>query len=138
MALSSFTTPGVYIQEIPVLAPSVAAVPSAVPAFIGYTFSGFPTGSTPVVMRITSLIEFEQNFGKAHNETSFTVTIDDAVSGGTLQSRTISVALTPSGYNLYYNLQMFYANGGGVCYIVSVGSAYDVTPDLFDKNDFVA
>lgn len=131
---TTFNTPGVYIQEIPVFAPSVVPVETAIPAFIGYTVSGSST--SPVVTRITSLIEFEQNFGKAHLETSFSVIVDDTVVSGNLANRAISVTLTPSGYNLYYNIQMYFANGGGPCYIVSVGSAGS-SPDTVDKQDFI-
>ena len=35
--MPSYSTPGVYIEEISVFPPSVAAVATAIPAFIGYT-----------------------------------------------------------------------------------------------------
>ena len=35
--MSTYQTPGVYVEEISTLAPSVAAVATAVPAFIGLT-----------------------------------------------------------------------------------------------------
>jgi len=35
--LANLKIPGVYTQEISVLPPSVAAVPTAIPAFLGYT-----------------------------------------------------------------------------------------------------
>ena len=34
---TTFNTPGVYIQEIPTIPSSVAAVDTAIPAFVGYT-----------------------------------------------------------------------------------------------------
>ena len=34
---TTYTTPGVYIEEIPKLPRSVAQVATAIPAFIGYT-----------------------------------------------------------------------------------------------------
>ncbi|WP_237038453.1 phage tail sheath family protein [Phocaeicola faecalis] len=38
-------------------------------------------------------------------------------------------------YTLYYNMQMFFANGGGTCYVVSVGNYGDDNKDtLNDKN----
>ena len=38
-------------------------------------------------------------------------------------------------YTLYYNMMMFFANGGGTCYVVSVGSYGDGSKDtLNDKN----
>lgn len=135
--MPTYNTPGVYVQEIPVFAPSVVPVETAIPAFIGYTVSGAGSLANPVVTRITSLIEFEQNFGTAHLETSFSVAVDDTVSGGNLDNRSISVTFTASGYDLYYNIQMYFANGGGPCYIVSVGSAGAV-PNAIDKADIIA
>ena len=37
MAVLKLSTPGVYVQEIPSLPPSVAEVETAIPAFVGYT-----------------------------------------------------------------------------------------------------
>jgi phage tail sheath protein FI len=118
-----FKTPGVYIKEIPTFPPSVAEVETAIPAFIGYTekatFNGKSLNLQPT--RITSLLEYEQLFGFAQKERSITVTIADVVAPS---SRTISVTRSPvasSRFKLYYGLQMYFANGGGPCYIVSVG-----------------
>lgn len=119
-----FKTPGVYIKEIPTFPPSVAEVETAIPAFIGYTekatFNGKSLNLQPT--RITSLLEYEQLFGFAQKERSITVTIADVVNPS---SRTISVTRSPaasSRFRLYYGLQMYFANGGGPCYIVSVGT----------------
>ena len=35
--MATYKTPGVYVEEIPKLPPSVAQVETALPAFIGYT-----------------------------------------------------------------------------------------------------
>ncbi len=35
--MANYITPGVYIEEIPGLPPSVAQVETAIPVFIGYT-----------------------------------------------------------------------------------------------------
>ena len=39
-----YKTPGVYIEEIPKFPPSIAAVETAIPAFIGYTERPIPIG----------------------------------------------------------------------------------------------
>ena len=57
--MSEFQTPGVYVKEIATLPPSVAEVPTAIPAFFGYTEKG--SG----IARINTLLEFEERFGKA-------------------------------------------------------------------------
>lgn len=122
-----YKTPGEYIEEISKFPPSVAAVETAIPAFIGYTQKAqkLQVGdllNTPT--RITSLAEYEQYFGTKIHET-ISVSIDDVLtkSGNTivLDSRTITSKTAFLKNNMHYHLQLFFANGGGPCYIVSVG-----------------
>ena len=127
-----FKTPGVYIKEIPTFPPSVAEVETAIPAFIGYTekasFNGQDLTLKP--QRITSLLEYEVLFGQAQKEVSLTVNISDVQDTGTLV-RTINVSkneATSSRFKLYYGLQLYFGNGGGPCYIVSVGPYPAGTP----------
>ncbi len=112
-------TPGVYIQEISTLPASIAGVDTAIPAFIGYTKDATLLN---VPTRITSLLEFIDKFGGAP-EQSFALTLDDTYTDGELTSRVFSVAdPTPSIFKLYHSLEFYFNNGGGPCYIVSVGS----------------
>ena len=112
------TTPGVYIQEISTLPASIAGVETAVPVFIGYTENAALL-NTPT--RITSLLEFVDKFGGAPLQT-FALTLNDVYDDGELTSRTFSVAdPTPSIFTLYHSLQLYFNNGGGPCYVVSVG-----------------
>ncbi|KAA0129346.1 phage tail sheath family protein [Chryseobacterium sp. SN22] len=104
----NYKTPGVYVEEITKLPPSVAQVETAIPAFIGYTEKGPKNEPT----RITSLLEYEALFGKAKNEV-FSVSIDDTV---------VTVNSTISPFKMYYAMQMYFANGGGPCYIVSANT----------------
>ncbi len=125
MAINTFS-PGVYVEEIPTLPASVAPVATAIPAFIGYTeLDPFAT-ITPT--RITSLPEFVSIFGGAMGEV-FTVNVTDNTINSQLV-RTIDASLTNStpAYNLYYSLQLYFANGGGPCWIVSVGNLTTPTP----------
>ncbi|HTL83236.1 MAG TPA: phage tail sheath C-terminal domain-containing protein [Bacteroidia bacterium] len=120
MALSNLTTPGVYIQELNSFPPSIAPVATAIPAFIGYTEKGPKNAPT----RITSLLDYESTFGGPFHEL-YTATID-ANGNPTITPVSITPADTESPYLLYYHLQMYFGNGGGPCYIVSVGN-YDLT-----------
>ncbi|WP_435261396.1 hypothetical protein [Tenacibaculum sp. nBUS_03] len=108
--MSAYKTPGVYIEEIVKFPPSVAQVETAIPAFIGYTekatkkaigdLKGKPT-------RITSMLEYENYFGKPQNETGIKVSVVNGeifAEGPTKNNR--------SPFIMYYNLQMFFANGG--------------------------
>lgn len=121
-----FKTPGVYIKEIPSFPPSIAEVETAIPAFIGYTEQAIYNGK-PITepVRITSLLEYETLFGRAQKETAVTVTVTDVTSNNVVTSRTFKADIDPakqSKFRMYYSLQMYFANGGGPCYIVSVGN----------------
>jgi phage tail sheath protein FI len=58
--MNIYRTPGVYIEEVQTIPPAVAAVATAVPAFLGYTADATHAEEA---IRITSLLEFEQFFG---------------------------------------------------------------------------
>jgi phage tail sheath protein FI len=123
--MATYTTPGVFVQEISTLPPSVAAVPTSIPVFIGYTqtaiIDGTPwpyTGGAPTdPIRLTSMLDYTTIFGGPYSE-SFDVTLTGAAVD-------ISAALdvSPAGndFRLYYHMEMFFANGGGTCYVISVG-----------------
>lgn len=121
-SLSTLATPGVYIREISTLPASIAPLSTAIPAFIGYTEKG-PSEPT----RITSMIDYTAIFGGAFNE-SYTVEITD----GNILDIT---AESNSPYILYYHLLMYFGNGGGPCWIVSVGN-YDYATPALDVLDF--
>jgi phage tail sheath protein FI len=63
---ADYKTPGVYIEEIPHLPPSIASVETAIPAFIGHTEKAKWKEDGDLIMkpwRIESLLEYEQYFG---------------------------------------------------------------------------
>lgn len=124
MAVLKLSTPGVYVQEIPSLPPSVAEVETAIPAFIGYTekADSFAVNDLKkVANKINNLSEFVQFYGGPAKETnaSITVTVTDNGSSN-FNVSFVHVAAEKSKYNLYYSVKHFYDNGGGTCYIVSM------------------
>jgi len=122
---TTYKTPGVYIEEIVKFPPSVAQVETAIPAFIGYTEKATnkingDLKSSPT--RITSLLEYERFFGFAKPETTISVTINDvATDNGEIRSVIVDQPTSKQPFLMYYSMQLFFANGGGPCYIVSVG-----------------
>ncbi|MFV0605078.1 MAG: phage tail sheath family protein [Niabella sp.] len=148
---TAYKTPGVYIEEIPKLPPSVAQVETAIPAFVGYTErSGLPGNPLPVTVvdisgtdtpitnafRISSLLEYETYFGKGPNEAITVDVEEDYDASGVLTRRQISAAIgTPNIHTMYYHMQMYFANGGGPCYIVSVG---DTTETAISDENLIA
>lgn len=129
---TNYTTPGVYVNEISTLPPSVAGVSTAIPAFVGYVEKAERNGEgiplfTPV--RITSFLEYQSFFGgAAPQEFDINITDNTAV---TPPTRVIEVKKTSSEspFRMYYNLQMYFANGGGPCWIVPVG-VYSLTSSV--------
>ncbi|MBB4804807.1 phage tail sheath protein FI [Chryseobacterium defluvii] len=112
MNISAIKTPGVYVNEIDAFPPSIAQVATAIPAFVGYTQKAV---SQNVPTRISSLLEYEQIFGGAPSPESITVDLDSNL------LPTDDSAVTESDFKLYNSMRLFYANGGGECYIVSIG-----------------
>ncbi|KAF0236168.1 MAG: hypothetical protein FD181_2983 [Prolixibacteraceae bacterium] len=123
--MANYKTPGVYIQEISTLPASIAGVETAIPAFIGYTERATENGDDTKLLfkaaRISSLLEYREIFGGPNDENISVVIADTLGSNNVLADRMITATLaTPSSYKMYYQVQMFYNNGGGPCYIMSV------------------
>jgi phage tail sheath protein FI len=106
--MPTYKTPGVYIEEISTLPPSVAEVATAIPAFIGYTAKG--TVGAVEVAQISTLLEYELRFGKAG------ATVFSAANDGSIDALTSKVP----AYSLWYALSLYFKNGGGRCYVISV------------------
>jgi phage tail sheath protein FI len=114
--MAFYKTPGVYVEEIPKFPPSVAPVETAIPAFVGYTEIASDIAPDDLInkpRRVSSLVEFSLYYGGGPSLSVSEVNIDDA---NNFKSAKIS-----SSYYMYDSLRLFYANGGGDCYIVSVG-----------------
>nr|WP_294924182.1 phage tail sheath C-terminal domain-containing protein [uncultured Flavobacterium sp.] len=138
---TTYKTPGVYVEEIVKFPPSVAQVETAIPAFIGYTEKASKKVDKDldrVPTRITSLLDYETYFGFAYPEDTISVDVTDVVTDNVVTERNIVVnqPATPKPFLMYYALQMYFANGGGPCYIVSVRNYEDVNnnqnPVLFN------
>lgn len=126
--MSTYATPGVYIKEISTLPASIASVETAIPAFIGHTNLASKNGESVrgIPTRITSMLEYESIFGFAQPE-AIAVTIQDTYTGENNQPAKLSnrvIKATPpapgSAFKMYYSLRLFFDNGGGPCYIISV------------------
>ena len=85
-------------------------------------------------IRISSLLEYQQIFGGPYPE-KLEVTLSDTQPQISVAIKSIMPAGTFTNFNLFYQLQMFFANGGGICHVVSVG---DYSNTTIDKDDLVA
>ena len=125
--MSNYATPGVYVEENSVLAPSIVQVSTAIPVFLGFTAKG-PLGKA---LRISSLKEYEENFGGGV-EHEFTVTTA-ILNGVTVYSAVPPATGTP--FFFFEAIRLYFMNGGGACYIISVGDNTAATS--IDKTDFI-
>ena len=142
-------TPGVYIVEKSAFPNSVVQVATAVPAFIGHTERAMNGNvslhETP--MKITSFSEYESYFGgpsepyfslhdyagpdseqpygpdgDAQNPAEAPLAI--FITKGPRGAEKYELKQVNPGYNLWGAMRLFYANGGGTCFVTSIGS-YD-------------
>lgn len=142
--MTSYKTPGVYIKEIDTFPPGVAAVETAIPAFIGYVERAEKDGEslikleggqkviTPV--RVKSLVDFELFFGKGAQVKNVKVSLSNDAA-----KKVESIEITP-GFYLHNSMKLFFDNGGGDCFIVPVGlyKKEDGTDNTVDVADFIA
>ena len=117
-----YKIPGVNIEEVHRLPSSIAQVETAIPAFIGYTEKAEKQSGEPFTdiepVWISSLLAYERLFGNPDIESGLTVDIQGALENPS----DIKVFLdAPSKYRMQYALKLYFANGGGPCYVVSVG-----------------
>ena len=118
--MANYRTPGVYVEEISTLPPSVAEVATAVPAFIGYTRTGPTDTAEPKVERVTTMLEYESAFGgPPAAQFEITQPVDDK--GHPTADASASQVPPTTAFSLYYALSHYFRNGGGPCYVVSVG-----------------
>ena len=119
-------TPGVYIEEKNAFPGSVVEVATAIPAFIGYTEKASRNGKSLVNVptRVTSFAEYLELFGGAFSPK---FTLADAQAG---DRHLMTIAGSDKSINykdnnlvyLFNSMRLFFSNGGGTCYIVSVGT----------------
>lgn len=118
--MPDYKTPGIYIEELAKFPPSIASVETAIPVFIGYTEKAQQKKPKDLLLKpvkIESLLDYEHYFGQPCPEKNIRLAIDDTQAGSTVKADVPK----PSKYLMHYSLQIFFANGGGPCYIVSVG-----------------
>lgn len=139
MNLSTIHTPGVYINELNAFPNSVIPVATAVPAFIGYTPLVIYKGKSylNVAQKITSFSDFLALYGyldapppaiptKQYNPEYYLVQQKSKpINGDYMVINGNYYAIIPDPNTIYYlfnSIKMFYENGGGDAYIVSVGT----------------
>ena len=127
----TYKTPGVYVEEISKFPPSVAQVETAIPAFIGFTQRDSFRGQTLVnkPRRIRSLNDYEEIFGLPpqtlftnQNNAANGILLKQDTNGDFVLDGEMRDPFDNLQLRMYYYLQLYFANGGGPCYVVSCGS----------------
>ncbi len=123
-------TPGVYVVEKDAFPNSVVQVATAVPAFIGYTEQA-ANGSMSLhrrPWRITSMAEYHSYFGFGPTpvfELAEKAKDSDETADLRVDGKDYVLEQKGGRYLLYGAMKLFFQNGGGACYVVSVGSYED-------------
>lgn len=134
--MTEMKTPRVGTVDKEELLKSVMETPTAIPAFIGITEKA-SNGLESLIgkpWKITSMAEFIRHFGGAHRpqfKLSVVDSTDEKISNAfascfpSKNHKTLMAEKPEVLFSLYYHMLMFFANGGGTCYIVSTGTYED-------------
>ncbi|MCG8474435.1 MAG: phage tail sheath subtilisin-like domain-containing protein [Cytophagales bacterium] len=122
--MAEMKTPGVYIKEKNAFPNSVVEVATAVPVFIGYTEKASYGGNdlTNKPFRISSLKEYHDCFGEGpftnlpEEGKDYLLNVDENLNFSFPEKK---------HYRFHHAVRFFYQNGGGPCFIVSVGKYGD-------------
>lgn len=138
MITSNIKTPGVYINEANAFPNTVVPIATAVPAFIGYTPQAEYQGQSYLnkPQKITSFSEFKAIYmlpdppapaspTQQYSPQYYLVEQKEKPTRGqylSLAGKFFSILPDPNTiYYLYNSIRLFYENGGGDAYIVSIG-----------------
>ena len=138
--MGEYKTPGVYIKEKNAFGNSIVEVETAIPVFIGLTEKA-QNGTSSLLnkpIRISSLTEYNQFFGGAPTP-KFTLSVITEKAADTDNTFCVYDEILKKGLKatfvkpctLYYHILLFFANGGGSCYIVSVGDYSQKISDVY-------
>lgn len=146
--MANMKTPGVYIVEKNAFPNSVVEVPTSIPVFIGITekASNGKENLKGKPWRISSMAEYINYFGQGPEE-KFILSIkksnstianslftyeEEYTETDATTTKYVFTAQRKKHFTLYYQMLMFFANGGGTCYVLSAGNYKD--NQLLNKN----
>ncbi len=129
MSSKNYATPGVYIDEKDAFSRSIIPVATAVPCFVGLTEKAVRGNQSvfETLVKIESLGDYIRYFGSGPL-TKFKVEVNE--------QETISVTPTEKPLYLFNALKLYFANGGGDCYIYAIGEYTErdkINEPNFDK-----
>ncbi|RYF84402.1 MAG: phage tail sheath family protein, partial [Chitinophagaceae bacterium] len=118
-------SPGIYIEENPSALPMVKEVNCSIPVFIGYTQKAGRRGKSllRVPVKINSFKEYVSWFGDCFKP-RFIVSFETApeLSDFISNHKTACIRYAPNTQlYMYRAVELFFANGGHSCYVLSTG-----------------
>ncbi len=124
----TYKTPGVYINELDAFGNAVVPVPTAIPAFVGYTEKAESGGRSlqDKPTKISSFEDYVVRFGgafkpkfKLNPKSQDTAHPDQHLV--TINGEEMAITYKDNHeFYMFRSLKLFFSNGGGHCYIVSV------------------
>ena len=121
--MASYNTPGIYLNRQEPLTQQAINNETAVPAFIGLTKSAGIINDEPTINKITkvrTLVEYESIFGLSQNE-RFHVKLNQNTHEFELVDAPLSTEERTMSKFFHQSIVLYFANGGGDCYVISIG-----------------
>jgi phage tail sheath protein FI len=169
-AMPDRKTPGVYVTEVDAFPSSIVGVATAVPILIGYTETARdPSTGKPIYLEpvsLSSMADYRSYFGAgfdvrgvvtaAASSTDMdfeALSWDGSANGPSQAGYTVATSAGATGtkaygpqFNLYSAMELFFANGGGDCFVISVANYWGAsntpptgaTPVAVNPNDLLA
>ncbi|BDD04510.1 phage tail sheath family protein [Aureibacter tunicatorum] len=139
--MSTFKTPGVYVKEENAFGSSIIANATAIPVILGFTEKAtYPNGedlpnvpesdTVKIPVMINSTLEYQQYFGGPDTTGTIEITQNEAGSQFYYTAQNMRGGKEYIPAYTQPSVATFFENGGGSCYVVSLGS--------YDKFDNVA
>lgn len=137
-----YKTPGVYIKENNVFPNSVVEAPTAIPAFIGITEKAWDGNNNLYgkPLKISSMTEYMNYFGGPPVPKFMLSVITKTQNHNKLciydETKKIGLEAMPVSklHTLYYHMEMFFANGGGTCYVISMGDYENTLAEVYAEH----
>ena len=150
-AVTDRKMPGVYITEVDAFPSAIVGVATAVPIFIGYTETARdPSTGKSIYLEpiaLSSMADYRSYFGAGFDVRGVVTAAassadvdfeafswDGSANGPTYAGYTVATSVTPTGtmaytpqFNLYSAMELFFANGGGNCFVISVANYWGTT-----------
>jgi len=127
-----YKTPGVFIEEKDAFPSSAVAVATAIPVFIGYTEKAGWKGKSllHIPTCITSFAEYTERFGGGFQAKFKVIPSDDSKPDKQgiviVGEKPMLLKINQNNTAYFFNsIRLFYANGGGHCCILAIGTYQD-------------